>query len=213
MSIKHTLIASTLMCLTMIFLYYIGHTENIHPNNAFSTFPKQIGEWHGREDRFDQEVYDLLGVDDSFLCHYRDTSGRYVQLYIGFYQSQREGDLIHSPKNCMPGGGWNITFSALESLPIPATNSDGIKVVKLILQNGIQKQVMLYWYQSRGRIINSEYLQKIYLVVDSIFLKRTDGSFVRLISPVINDDEKTALNALKEFSVELFPILNQYIPS
>ena len=213
MSLKHTLIASVIMILTMVSLNYISHAEIINPNKPFSTFPKQIGEWKGVESRFDQEIYDVLGVDDSILSNYSTSDGRHVQLYIGFYQSQKEGDLIHSPKNCMPGGGWNIVQTSLVEIPMQNTDSGKAKTIKLILQNGSQKQVVLYWYQSRGRIISSEYLQKIYLVIDAITRHRTDGSFVRLIAPVTNGDEEKALNTLKDFATQLMPILTEYIPS
>ncbi|MBW1916251.1 MAG: EpsI family protein, partial [Deltaproteobacteria bacterium] len=89
------------MILTMVLMSYMGHGEDIQPNKPLSTFPVEIGDWLGQETRFDQEIYDAVGVDDSFLCNYQSSDGRQVQLYIGFYQSQREGDLIHSPKNCM----------------------------------------------------------------------------------------------------------------
>jgi EpsI family protein len=121
MTLKHTLIASSIIIFTAIFLNYVNHGENVQPNKPFSTFPKQIGEWKGVEDRFDQKIYDLLGVDDSYLATYRNSSGGPVQLYIGFYQSQREGDLIHSPKNCMPGAGWKIVSSSIEELDVSNT--------------------------------------------------------------------------------------------
>ena len=105
MSVTGILIDSTVMILTMFCLRYLSHAENVKPNKPFSSFPKQIGEWVGRESRFDERIYAKLGVDDSFLAHYRTSDGHQVELYIGFYQSQREGDLIHSPKNCMPGAG------------------------------------------------------------------------------------------------------------
>ena len=92
------------MILTFFLLQYLSHGEDIHPNKPLSDFPRQISEWTGQEDHFDESIYTALGVDDSFLGHYRTPDGRYIQLYIGFHQSQREGDLIHSPKNCMPGG-------------------------------------------------------------------------------------------------------------
>jgi len=213
MSLKHTLTASALMILTMVFLNWVSHAEDIHPIKPLSIFPKQIGEWIGKEARFDQKVYDILGVDDSFLCSYKASGDRQVQLYIGFYQSQREGDLIHSPKHCMPGAGWNIIQTSIEELVLSGTNPGKMKTIKLILQKGAQKQIVFYWFQSRGRIITSEYMQKIYLVMDSITRHRTDGSFVRLISQVINGDEATALKHLNEFAGILVPILSDYIPS
>ncbi len=213
MKFKNTYIASIIMLLTMVLVNYLTHAEDRPLLKPFSSFPKQIGEWTGKESRFDQKIYDILGVDDSFLGSYTTQDGLAVQLYIGFYKSQREGDLIHSPKNCMPGGGWNITGISLEEIAFTDTKPERQKAIKLVLQNGPQKQIALYWFQSRGRIIHSEYMQKIYLVVDSITRHRTDGSFVRLIAPVINNDEEMALMSLKKFSIKLIPILNEYIPS
>ena len=213
MSLKHTLIASSLMISTAVFLNFINRSEAVQPNKPLSTFPKQIGEWSGIEQRFDDRIYDVLGVDDSFLATYRNSNGRQVQLYIGFYQSQREGDLIHSPKNCMPGAGWKIVASSIEELDVSDTDYNKIKTIRFKLRNGIHEQAILYWFQSRGRIISSEYLQKIYLVIDSITRKRTDGSFVRLIAPIHNGDEGITVEYLKEFGKLIFPILTEYIPA
>lgn len=201
------------MILTMVCIRYLSHGEDIKPNKPFSAFPTKIGEWVGKEERFDEKVYDILGVDDSILCSYLRPDGRQVQLYVGFYQSQREGDLIHSPKHCMPGAGWNIIHTSLEELTIPDTNPGKIKMIKLILEKGGQRQIVLYWFQSRGRFISSEYIQKLYLIIDSIIRHRTDGSFVRLIAPVMDGDEEKALQYLKDFARLLVPILKEYIPS
>jgi EpsI family protein len=201
------------MIFTAVFLNYINHSEDVRLNKPFSTFPKQIGEWQGIEQRFDDKIYDVLGVDDSYLAAYRNSNGRQVQLYIGFYQSQREGDLIHSPKNCMPGAGWKIVSSSIEELHVSNTDYNTIKTIRFKLKNGIHEQAVLYWFQSRGRIISSEYLQKIYLVIDSITRKRTDGSFVRLIAPIHNGDEEKTLLYLKDFARLIFPILTEYIPA
>jgi EpsI family protein len=213
MPLKRTFIASALMILTMVCLHYLRHGENILPNKSFSTFPKQIGEWVGKEEHFDKKIYDVVGVDDSFLCSYNTSDGRQVQLYIGFYRSQREGNMIHSPKHCMPGAGWNIIGTSLEELPISEHNPEKIKTIKLLLKKGNQRQIVLYWFQSRGRFISSEYMQKIYLVIDSIIKHRTDGSFVRLIAPVKKDNEDEALETIKDFAKLLIPILQEYITS
>lgn len=178
----------------------------------FSTFPKQVGAWIGKESFFEQKIYDKLGVDDSVLISYKSNDTREVQLYVGYYESQREGDLIHSPKNCMPGSGWNITDTSLEEIIIPGNKTKKIKAIKLILEKGINRQVVLYWFQSRGRFIASEYWQKIYLVWDAIFKNRTDGSFVRLIAPVNDKGVESATDYLKSFAVAVIPILNEYIP-
>jgi EpsI family protein len=201
------------MVLGFFALNYLSHAENTPPARPFSQFPKKIGPWEGREDRFDDRVYQILGVDDSILANYRSPGGRQVQLYVGYYQSQREGDLIHSPKNCMPGAGWNILGSSHEEIDVPGKTPARIRAIKLLLAKGADRQVVLYWFQSRGRFIASEYWQKIYLVVDSITRQRTDGSFVRLIAPVLDGDEKETTETLKAFAALAIPVLEEFIPS
>ena len=213
MTWKRTLIASAIMISTMVFLNYVNHAENIVANKPFSTFPLEIGKWEGQEDRFDERTYEILGVEDSFLGNYVSPDGRRINLYIGFYQSQRQGDLIHSPRNCMPGSGWNIVGSSFEDITLPGTNPGSIEIARLNLKKGNQRQVVLYWFQSRGRFIASEYMQKIYLVMDSILRQRTDGSFVRLIAPVNQDNQEATVDYMKDFIEVLMPVLEEYIPS
>jgi EpsI family protein len=201
------------MVTTALALHYVNTSEDTVPNIPLAAFPKQIGAWKGIEQKFAPEIYDALGVDDSFLANYTSSEGQPVQLYIGYYQSQREGDLIHSPKNCMPGAGWQIVESTIEKIDVNDTNYRQVEAVRFRLKNGMREQIVLYWYQSRGRVITSEYLQKIYLVLDSITRRRTDGSFVRLITPIQDGAEEKALKEIKLFAGQIFPILLKYIPS
>ena len=211
LSLRRSFIASSLMLAALVSLFFLSRVEEVPPIKPLATFPKQIGNWKGIESRFDQKVYDVLGVDDSFLCDYFAPDGSQVNLYIGFYRSQREGELIHSPKHCMPGGGWNIVLTQLEEIAVPGKNPGKEKVIKLLLQKGKDRQVVLYWFQARGRYVSSEYMQKIYLVWDSIFKNRTDESFIRLISPVTVNEAQT-LEYMKGFTQELIPLLKEYLP-
>jgi len=213
MSVKRTLLASALMILTMICLNIITHSECIKLIKPFSDFPLEIGEWRGWEDRFADRVYQVLGVHDSFLGNYRNHEGNQIQLYIGYYENQCEGDLIHSPKNCMPGSGWNIIKSSSEELMIPHSKIRKVRVMNLLIEKSGQRQIVLYWFQSRGRVTASEYMQKIYLILDSITRQRTDDSFVRLIAPITNSNEKISSKYLKNFAEILIPLLQEYIPS
>jgi EpsI family protein len=211
MLITRSIITALLILGGAVSLQFLSVSEQAPPRKGFAEFPRNIGPWQGKESRFDDAVYDILGVEDSFLAGYMAPENRYVQLYIGYYESQRKGDLIHSPKNCMPGAGWKIVHT--DYTDVPRTDGPPAKVIKLTLQNGKHKQLMLYWFHSRGRVIASEYWQKIYLVWDSITRHRTDGSFVRLISPMVDGKEDQALNTLVDFAEALFPLLNDYIPS
>lgn len=211
MTYKRTIIILGIMLITAALTAFASHSERIAPNKPFNQFPLELGQWKGQKGELDQKVYNILGVEDYILANYRKISGEIVSLYVGFYQSQKEGDIIHSPKNCMPGAGWNITDTSIETVNMEDTGTS-IKVIKLLLQKGAEKQVVLYWFQSRGRIISSEYMEKIWLVIDSITKNRTDGSFVRLISPV-SVDEETTVRILKDFLNKVYPALNEHIPS
>ena len=210
--LMRSIIVSLLMVSTGFYIFSMSHGEAVPLRKTFSSFPKKINEWIGREESFDEEIYKILGVDDSILISYHSPDGKNVQLYTGYYHSQREGDIIHSPKNCMPGSGWNITDTSFENLTVSAATPPKIRVIKLILEKGISKQVVLYWFQSRGRFISSEYWQKIYLVWDAILKNRTDGSFVRLIAPVQNGDVELTTGYLKLFAENMIPILGEYLP-
>ena len=218
MSLTRIIIAAVLMLMPLGFLNYFSQGENIPLNKPFSTFPKQIGEWTGKEERFDQKIYDKLGVDDSIDCNYCNHNGSRIELYIGFYRSQRKGDLIHSPKNCMPGAGWNFAKTEKISISVDAhqeqhIQQQNITVNNILLQNGPEKLVMFYWYQGRGRFITSEYAQKIYLVTDSMTRHRTDEAFVRLLAPVTSGNEEETVRYLRDFTKLILPLLQEYIPS
>ncbi|EMS79267.1 MULTISPECIES: exosortase C-terminal domain/associated protein EpsI [Desulfotignum] len=188
-----------------------SRTENIPPAKAFHDFPDRIGPWQGKKGALDETISNVLGVEAYVLSDFTRPSGQFVNLYIGFYQSQRQGDLIHSPRNCMPGAGWNIVETGREILTDPETGAS-FKVASLVLKKGDQYQMVLYWFHSRGRIIASEYMQKIWLVIDAVFRNRTDGAFVRLITPVKNSRQEAVL-LLKDFADDLKPLLDDYIPS
>jgi EpsI family protein len=188
-----------------------SRTEEIPPVRSFNDFPDRVGPWQGKRGTLDDDIYNVLGVEEYVLSDFTRPPGRFVNLYIGFYQSQRKGDLIHSPRNCMPGAGWNIVETGREILTDPETGQP-YKVASLVLKRGDQYQMVIYWFHSRGRIIDSEYMQKIWLVTDAIFRNRTDGSFVRLITPFKNSRQEAVL-LLKEFAGHLKPLLDDYIPS
>ncbi len=210
---KRAVVIVIIMLMTMLLLSFLGSSESVQPNKPFDTFPMNIGDWHGTSEKFDDRIYDVLGVDDSVLATYRAEKKVSVNLYVGFYRSQKEGDQIHSPKNCLPGAGWNITQTSIENIEVLDGNSRRkIDVIRLMLEKASEKQIVLYWFQSRGRIISSEYMQKIWHVVDSITMRRTDSAFVRLVSPVLNDESDT-LEQMKEFTAKIFPYLIEYIPS
>jgi EpsI family protein len=132
-----------------------------------------------------------------------------VQLYVGYYASQKTGDTIHSPKNCLPGAGWDPVHSGFTTINVAGGRQ--IVVNEYVIQQDQNKQLVFYWYQGRGRVIASEYAGKFWMVADAISRNRTDGALVRLVTP-INDNEVSARARLVGFTQDLFPQLDKIIP-
>ena len=191
-----------------------SRTEPVLPRQTLSAFPSRLGGWEGAPTvRFDQQVLTILGVDEYINRIYRSANGRPVGVYVGYYASQRQGDSIHSPLNCLPGAGWEPVTRRRVSLEIPGRRP--IVVNRLLIRKGIESQVVLYWYQGHGRVTASEYWGKIYAVADAIRLNRTDGALVRIVSPIPANaphGEQVAEEAAVDFAKAAFPVLERHLP-
>lgn len=201
---------------TMAFLANARKAEVGVTRTSFDTFPMTIGNWRAVVDPpLDADILRVLGVDDYLSRIYYQPNGTAVGLYMGFYGSQRQGDTIHSPLNCLPGAGWEPVKDGRLTIP----NADGqgrdITVNRYIVQKGLERQLVLYWYQAHGRVVASEYTSKLYLIHDAIRLNRTDGSMVRVIAPIevgATDDGASAEQIAVAFVREIFPSLPAYLP-
>jgi EpsI family protein len=173
-------------------------------------FPKQVGSFTmSGSSGFSEEIVQELGVDSYINRDYRDDDGYKLSLYLGYYEEQREGSMIHSPKNCMPGSGWAPVESSIVSIGVSGSNQS-YKVNRMLFQKGMDKIIMYYWYQGRNRIVANEYVDRFFLIMDSIFQHRSEGSLVRVIGPW----DPSGNNEIKQeqFVAHLFPILRQYLP-
>jgi len=156
----------------------------------------------------------ILGVDDYINRVYYSSELFPASLYVGFYKSQREGDTIHSPLNCLPGAGWNPVKNS--HIQISANDNSSIEINRIVILKGMDKQVVLYWYQSHGRVIASEYWGKIYTVLDALRTNRTDAALVRVICPVAGTEaqaEEFAEKRAVDFVKAIFPLLGNFLPS
>jgi EpsI family protein len=172
-------------------------------------FPLQIDGWSGKAHKFSQNVYDILGVDDSVLIDYKNEKNENISMYVGYYESQKQGEIIHSPKNCMIGSGWQpIDISEIKI----SLDTGKIPVMKMIVQKRSQKQVVLYWYQSGKRAVANEYFQRLYFIHDSIRYNQTNAAFIRFISPASDENYEGSLQLLSNFIKKIMPLLNEYLP-
>ena len=218
LTIRIVVVAACLLVSTAI-IAKASKTEYVPAKKPLSEIPQQFDNWRGRDyPPLTPEVMKVLGADDYVNRSYATRDGQRVGLYIGYYESQRQGDAIHSPLNCLPGAGWQPLEKAYTSIPV--TRADGstvtITVNRYVIEKGLDRQVVLYWYQSHGRVIANEYRSKILMVYDAARLNRSDAALVRITSPRLGSDanaERDAEARAIEFVTKVFPLLDGILPS
>lgn len=184
------------------------------PRQAFSEFPMAVGPWQGQHDRLEQIYIDTLKFDDYIIADYADDETGLVNLYVAYYDSQRKGQSAHSPRSCIPGGGWEIVSLTQRRIDGVEVDGEPLRVNRTEIQYGDQKQLVYYWFQQRGRVIDNEYLVKWYLFWDALTRNRTDGALVRLTSVVRpGEDVDEADRRLSAFARDVAPLLERYIPN
>ena len=189
--------------------YHRGEVEM--PRRSLVELPAGLGEWRQRGEaiKFDKQVEDVLRTTDYTMREYSLPNGRVANIYVGYYASQRTGATYHSPQNCLPGAGW--VMKDPEYIKIVSPKGREFRAHRYVVENGIYKEVMIYWYQGRGRIEASEYLDKINTVFDSVLQRRSDGSMVRVMTSV-GADEAEAVSAGADLAGQLVDELGPFIP-
>lgn len=188
--------------------------ELVQPRKEFSEFPLAVGPWQGKAESMEQVYIDALKFTDYALVNYVDDGGHIVNFYSAYYASQRKGESVHSPRSCLPGGGWEI--ESLTQREVPGAQVDGVplRVNRVLISYGDQKQVVYYWFQQRGRVMTNEYLVKWNMLVDAITRNRTDGALVRLTIPLREGQDVAELDeALSRFAGDISGLLPAYIPN
>jgi EpsI family protein len=183
--------------------------EAVVPREPLASLPLVLGDWHGREAApLADDVLGQLGVDDYINRQYVRAGAPPVGIYVGYYASQRQGDTIHSPQNCLPGAGWIPVETGVTQL---RAGSRMVPVNQFVIQKGLDRQVVLYWYQGRGRVAANEYANKAYLMLDAARLHRTNGGLVRLITPVVSTTD-AARSEAGAFATTLLAHLDGHLP-
>jgi exosortase D (VPLPA-CTERM-specific) len=187
--------------------------EIVPTRHDFAEFPMKVGEWSGMRDQLEKIYIDALKFDDYILTNFVDRGQHLVNLYVAYYASQRKGESAHSPRTCIPGGGWEITSFTQRSIKGATVGGVPLMVNRAVIQRGEDRQLVYYWFQQRGRVITSEYLVKWYLFWDALKKNRTDGALVRLVTPVEpGHNISEADERLASFAKLVAPQLATYIP-
>ena len=174
-------------------------------------FPQTIGAWQktGSDRILDDETLKVLRASDYLSRDFRKPEGQTANLYVGYYATQRSGATYHSPLNCLPGSGWTLNEPGKATIPLP----DGTSFIanKYVIQTGGYKNLMIYWYQGRGRNVASEYWAKVYTVLDSVRLRRSNGALVRVTVPIGNSEAAAEKSAV-EFASAAAAALPEFVP-
>lgn len=207
------ILAAGFIGLTAILLQARGGRENVPAHLPLSRFPRQLGNWSGTDIPLDKDTLEVLGPGDFLVRNYSDPGSDLplVDLFLAYFPSQRAGDTIHSPQNCLPGAGWTpesndrIILSPPGHAPFPANRY-------VVARYGARKLV-LYWYWAHDRGVASEYWAKFYLVKDAIHMNRSDGALVRIMADMLADERPdVAEQRLLRFTYKVLPLLDDYIP-
>jgi len=182
--------------------------ERVPLRRPLKEMPWTMGEWTAiQQEDFDPATVAVLRADDYVSRNYVRPAADQADLYVGYYETQRQGDTVHSPMNCLPAAGWQLL--TMDRTAVDAGRS--IVVNRDLIQKGLDKRLVLYWYQSHGRVIASEYWSKAYLVFDGLRLHRTDGALIRVITSV-RDSEAQAERRAADFVRALFPVITLHLP-
>lgn len=178
-----------------------------------SEFPAAVGAWSLKQDNpIEEQVLAVLKADDTLNRVYaKQEAGSRASLFIAYFRSQQSGKAPHSPKNCLPGSGWTPVINDKLAIQLPGHEGPA-SVNHYVVQYGNAQSVVLYWYQGHGHVIASEYLAKVYLVLDSIRLNKSDTALVRIVVPSTPDTTREATATAVAFAQALYPELRQRLP-
>jgi len=206
------LAAAALLIAAAVFLQARSRPELLPPRKALDLFPKKVGDWSGMDSQLPRGVLEGLGPGEFLTRIYqRPPREPYIDFFLAYFPTQRTGSTIHSPQNCIPGAGWTPIESS--RLNLPQRSRKAITVNRYLIAKGMDHLLVLYWYQAHGRAVASEYWAKFYLVADAIRMNRTDGSLVRVVTPLgPGETSNGAQKRAVEFALDVLPLLDRYVP-
>jgi EpsI family protein len=190
----------------LVFLSFRSINNTNYTNEiSFHSFPLHIGTWNGKRSVIPMETLDALNSSNYALIDYEDHAENTINLYIIHYAHQTKGSSIHSPETCFRGGGWQ--FEQSDRVEI----FNNYHVNRSILTNNENQVLSYFWFICRGRNLTNAMELKFYNFWDRLISGRSDGSLVRVVTPIMGGDVDSAEARLKNFVLQLVPILNSYV--
>jgi EpsI family protein len=205
------LITAGLLLLGIAAVHFPLKAADVPPRASLAGLPLSLGDWHCiRDQKMDPETMRVLKVDDYVMRDYQGPEGSLVSLYIGYFLEQREGKRIHSPRQCLPGAGWAPVEKGKEMIPIAPGGAARLPANRMVMLKGNDRRVFLFWYQGRGRIYDSEYMNRIYLMLDAFRFGRSDGALITVSA--LEGQNPGEIPPQQKFVQALYPLLGRYIP-
>ena len=212
---KYARIVTAALILQGIVFYAVAlRAENTPTVSPLDGFPTNVAGWQMYKDvKIEQETLDVLKADDTLNRVYINPAhNASTFLFIAFFKTQRYGQSPHSPKNCLPGNGYEPIESGVVTVAMPG-RSEPVQVNRYLTARGEEKSVTLYWYQSHDRIIAGEFAARFWLIADSIRFHRSDTSLVKIVVPVRDGDADAATRTALDFMKAVFPPLARQLPA
>lgn len=233
MNLPRFVLVAGLMAATASMIYLRRATDDVPNSVPLELLPHQIDHRSAVDitipeatlqllgkGRFLNRVYSARGIADTDTATANATAASTpaaqdaavpVSLFIGYFPTQRTGQSIHSPQNCLPGAGW--TFESQKTILLPGADGRKYQVGEYVITDGTQKQEVLYWYRAHGRSIANDYRAKLYMLLDAIRYNRTDGALIRVITPLIpGEPDSAAHTRATTFASQVAAMLPAYIP-
>ncbi len=209
---KVVVVVAALVGCGLLVNWFSFRTEFRPDRRQLSDFPPALGDWKqkGDEIRFGEATESVLRVSDYTMREYVTGDGRIANIYVGYYATQKTGTTYHSPQNCLPGAGWEM--SEPDIVEIPRDNGTSFTANRYIIVNGPYREIMIYWYQGRGRTESSEYRDKLNTIWDSVLTRRTDAALIRVMTSAGSDVEASTKRAV-ELSSLVAGRLPEYVPN
>jgi EpsI family protein len=210
---RAALILSAFLIIQGSLFYGYSRRETPPVAKSLETFPTELGKWRmSQQGVMEPEIKDVLRADDYVTRDYAASGSEVANLFVAFFKTQRAGQTPHSPKNCLPGAGWVWTVSDIIPVKVPGRETP-IEINRYVISKGEDKAVVLYWYQSRDRVVAREYQAAAYVAWDALRFNRTDTSIVKVTVRIVNNQDEAATQTGIDFIQNFFATLRQYFPA
>lgn len=209
-STTRVVVSMVLLVTALVFVHFRSRGEAVPLRQPLDALPNLIGGWQARESAvFETDVMEVLRPTAYVMRRYVDGDAHNLWLFVGFWQSQRKGAQPHSPRNCLPGTGWEPLEASRMTVPI--SGGAALTLNRMLIQKEQQRQLVLYWYEAQGNSVAAEMEAKFQMVKSAVVRNRTDGAIVRVSGPVEGNVPATSARMV-QFVQALRPVLSSYLP-